>query len=379
MASRSHAAAAESLYRLESGRDEDTAWLYLQGDWTVTDGQPASATIGKAIGNVERLVVDGRAIEQSHPHVAAFVYALIRELNGRDVTVSTQSMPDSVAALLELSQLPPDTVDGQASWSPLDWLRYLGGALVGGLASTAALIGQSVARVPALLLGRSQTRWADFIAMIRETGVASLPVVTIVNLLIGAVLGFIGAVQLSAFGADMYLADLVGLASAREMAVIMTAFILAGRVGATFAAHIATMESNEEIDALRMIGVSPFEFLVLPRLVALTLMMPLLYLYGTALAIVGGMLVASVSLGTTFAGFIDRLEDAVALRHFIIGLFKAVAFGILIALTSCHIGMTAGRNAAEVGRAATRTVVICIVGIIAIDAIFAMVTDALNI
>nr|WP_247739838.1 ABC transporter permease [Endozoicomonas sp. G2_2] len=216
-------------------------------------------------------------------------------------------------------------------------------------------------------------------ALLRETGASSLPVVTVVNLLIGAVLGFVGAVQLAAFGAGLYLADLVGIAVAREMAAIMTAFIMAGRIGATFAAHLATMEANEEIDALRMIGVSPFEFLVLPRLTALTLMMPLLFLYAAALGIGGGMIVADLVLDTSPASFLGRLQDAVAARHFVIGFVKAVCFGILIALASCYLGMRAGRNAAEVGRAATRTVVVSIIGIIVIDAIFALCTNALGV
>ena len=163
---------------------------------------------------------------------------------------------------------------------------------------------------------------------------------------------------MATFGAGLYLADLVGIAVAREMAAIMTAFIMAGRIGATFAAHLATMEANEEIDALRMIGVSPFEFLVLPRLTALTLMMPLLFLYAAALGIGGGMIVADVVLNTSPASFLGRLQDAVAMRHFVIGFIKAVCFGVLIALASCYLGMRAGRNAAEVGRAATRTVVV---------------------
>ena len=182
--------------------------------------------------------------------------------------------------------------------------------------------------------------------------------------------------KLSAFAISGFF---VGIAGAREMAAIMTAFIMAGRVGATFAAHLATMEANEEIDALRMIGVAPFEYLVLPRLAALTLMMPLLFLYAAALGIVGGMIVGDLVLNTSPMSFLGRLEDAVAARHFVIGFVKAVCFGVLIALASCHMGMRAGRNAAEVGRAATRTVVVSIIGIIVIDAIFALCTNALGV
>ncbi|AWN14572.1 ABC transporter permease [Salinisphaera sp. LB1] len=367
-----------ALYSLDSGSGESV--LRLAGDWGEAARLPAAAEVQRDIGHPDRVVIDGSRLASGHPRVAAFVHALKQALVEADVAVTARALPRDVEALMALaSEPPPKTPGGHGRPHPLARLgaRFQRRLEIG--RDTAALVGQALARTPALATGRAQTRWRDFIELVQETGAASLPVVTVVNLLIGAVLGFIGAVQLATFGAGMYLADLVGIASAREMAAIMTAFIMAGRIGATFAAHLATMESNEEVDALRMIGVSPFEFLALPRLAALTLMMPLLYLYGTALSIVGGMVVAHIVLGTPPMAFIERLQDAVAARQFVIGLIKSVAFGVLIALTSCYIGLHAGRNAAEVGRAATRTVVVCIIGVISIDAVAALCTNALGI
>lgn len=377
------AASHSSLYRIDT--QPEGAALVLAGDWGRAARLPTSRRLVEellAAGRdtpERRVVVDGSELDNAHPRVAALVHAVSQQLQARSITVDHRGLPESVAALVALARPPErETIEQRrAHW--LNRLGERGRNRVASVERTAELIGNTFAATPRLAVGKAQARWVDFMALIRETGASSLPVVTVVNLLIGAVLGFVGAVQLATFGAGLYLADLVGIAVAREMAAIMTAFIMAGRIGATFAAHLATMEANEEIDALRMIGVSPFEFLVLPRLTALTLMMPLLFLYAAALGIGGGMIVADVVLNTSPASFLGRLQDAVPMRHFAIGFVKAVCFGVLIALASCYLGMSAGRNAAEVGRAATRTVVVSIIGIIVIDAIFALCTNALGI
>lgn len=371
-----------ALYQLDVG-GAGARVVSLQGDWggaphlPTADGVLRELSSGDASGT--RVVIDGGRLEAAHPRVAAFVHALTATLRARHVDVEHRNLPESVHALIELAAHAPAPVTRPRRQPWLARLGSHGRGAVAGVARIAALVGQAAAVTPRAAVGRAQARWVDFVALLRETGAASLPVVTVVNLLVGAVLGFVGAVQLAQFGAGLYLADLVGIAVAREMAAIMTAVIMAGRIGASFAAHLATMEANEEIDALRMIGVSPFDYLVLPRLVALTIMMPLLFVYAAALGIIGGMIVGDVVLDTSPMSFLGRLEDAVAMRHFVIGFVKAVCFGILVALASCYLGMRAGRNAAEVGRAATRTVVVSITGIIVIDAIFALCTNALGV
>ena len=373
------AADDSALYRIE--READTSVLRLSGDWGRAHRLPTSEALATALtrDGAACVVIDGGELTSAHPRVAAVVHALQQRLARRDVDTRTRHLPESIHSLMTLARPAPAT--GSTRRGPRWITRFgaLGRGQFDAVLLVARLVGNAAAATPRLALGRAQARWPDFVALVRETGAASLPVVTVVNLLIGAVLGFVGAVQLNAFGAGLYLADLVGIAVAREMAAIMTAFIMAGRVGATFAAHLATMEANEEIDALRMIGVAPFEYLVLPRLAALTLMMPLLFLYAATLGIIGGMAVGDLVLNTSPMSFLGRLEDAVAARHFVIGFVKAVCFGVLIALASCHMGMRAGRNAAEVGRAATRTVVVSIIGIIVIDAIFALCTNALGV
>jgi phospholipid/cholesterol/gamma-HCH transport system permease protein len=240
-------------------------------------------------------------------------------------------------------------------------------------------IGESALRGVAALAGRARTRAIDVLQLMREAGAGALLIVAICNGLIGAIIAFIGAVQFRRFGAGIYVADLVGIAVVRELAAVMTAIVMAGRTGGAYAAHIATMQGNEEIDALKTFGIPPFDFLVLPRVIALVTMMPLLYLYGCAVGLLGGYVVGVATLDVTSSAFLVELEDSVAGRQFAIGLIKSVTFGALVALAGCHIGLRAGRSAAEVGRAATSAVVAGIIGVIALDAVFAVCTNALGI
>jgi phospholipid/cholesterol/gamma-HCH transport system permease protein len=248
-----------------------------------------------------------------------------------------------------------------------------------GATQASALIGETALRGIAAVSGGARTRAVDALQLMREAGAGAVGIVAIVNGLVGAILAFVGAVQFRRFGAGVYVADLVGIATVREMAAVMTAIVMAGRTGGAYAAHIATMQGNEEIDALRAFGIPVFDFLVLPRIIALVTMMPLLYLYGCALGLLGGYLVGIATLDLTSSAFLVELREAVAGRQFAIGLIKSATFGALVALASCSIGLRAGRSAADVGRAATTAVVAGIIGVIALDAVFAACTNALGI
>jgi len=226
---------------------------------------------------------------------------------------------------------------------------------------------------------RAHTRSIDVVQLAREAGAAALGIVALVNGLIGAILAFIGALQFHRFGADIYVANLVGIAVVREMAAVGTAIVMAGRTGGAYAAHLATMQGNEEIDALNVLGIRVFDFLVLPRIAALVTMMPLLYLYGCAVGLFGGFVASIATLDFSAALYLEQLRGAVEMKQFGIGFAKSVVFGGLIALAGCHIGLNAGRSAADVGRAATSAVVAGIVGVIAVDAVFAVCANALGI
>jgi phospholipid/cholesterol/gamma-HCH transport system permease protein len=224
-----------------------------------------------------------------------------------------------------------------------------------------------------------QFRKADLLRVLNEASAQALPIVMVVNALVGAILAFVGAVQLVKFGAGIYVADLVSIAVTREMAAVITAVVISGRTAASFAAELATMQANEEIDALRVLGLDPISYLVLPRVLALLLMMPLLYVYGCVASLLGGMAVGTTMLDINPQAYFDRALLASPLSYVALGISKTVVFGVLIAIGGCFAGMSASRDAAGVGRATTKAVVTGIVGVIALDAIFAVCANALDI
>jgi phospholipid/cholesterol/gamma-HCH transport system permease protein len=213
----------------------------------------------------------------------------------------------------------------------------------------------------------------------QQCGPQALGIVALINFLVGLILAFVGAVQLTQFGAALYVADLVAVAAVREMACIMTGIVICGRTGAAFAAQLGTMKVNQEIDAFATFGISPLEFLVLPRVLALVLMMPLLCLFADLICISGGFLVSSLMLHITPAYYLNRTVAAVTLTSFLLGVFKGAFFGVLVALTGCLRGMQCGTNAAAVGEATTKAVVTGITAIIAFDGLFAVICSALHI
>jgi phospholipid/cholesterol/gamma-HCH transport system permease protein len=242
-----------------------------------------------------------------------------------------------------------------------------------------AFLGQVLISASLAARGRWQFRLKDLGSVMADCSARAVPIVTVVNLLVGAILAFVGAVQLVKFGAGIYVADLVGIAVAREMAAIITAVVMAGRTGAAFAAELATMQANEEVDALEVLGINAVDFLVLPRVIALLLMMPLLYVYGCVTGLIGGMLVAGGMLGISPAAYIDRTLLALDWSHLGLGISKSLVFGGMIGMVGSYFGLYAQRNAAGVGVATTSAVVTSIVGIIVLDAVFAICANALGV
>jgi phospholipid/cholesterol/gamma-HCH transport system permease protein len=230
-----------------------------------------------------------------------------------------------------------------------------------------------------LLRGQASFRWSDVLALMQASGSQALPIVSLISGLIGLILAFMGAIQLRQFGAQIYVADLVGIGMTREMGAVMTGIIMAGRTGAAFAAQLGTMQVNEEIDAYSTLGISPMEFLVLPRMLALVLMMPLLCVYADLLGMLGGVVVATGLLDISLVEYVNETRAAVSLTDIGLGVVKSGLFGVLIALAGCLRGMQCGRSASAVGDAATSAVVTGIVLIIATDGLLAVITEVLGI
>ncbi len=290
-------------------------------------------------------------------------------------------LPPNLRGLMELALAVPEESEAHNVEPKLNVVAKLGQLTLkagSSLRSIAEFTGDSILAFGRLLRGRARFRSRDFWLIVQECGVQALPIVSLISVLIGMILAFVGNVQLANFGASLYVANLVGIAMTREMGVVMTAIIMSGRTGAAFAAHIGSMKANEEIDALRTFGFDPFDFLVLPRLLALLLMLPLLTLFADAVGILGGMVVGA-SAGITPALYWNATLASVSLTAISLGLMKSFFFGAIIAGCGCFQGMKAGKSSAAVGEATTRAVVASITAIIVVDSAFAAIFTILHI
>ena len=239
-------------------------------------------------------------------------------------------------------------------------------------------VGENVLSVVRLVRSPRKFRWADCLEEMQYCGAMALPIVSLISFLVGVTLAYTGAIVLRQYGGDIYIADLIGLSMVREMGAVMTAVVVAGRTGAAFAATLGNMKANEEIDALEVLGIPTVQFLVLPRLLALAVMMPLLALYANALGILGGMVVARGLLSIPPTAYWVEMLTIVDLSDVSTGVIKAVAFGLIIGLAGCLRGLQAERSAMGVGRAATSAVVTALLILVVADAIFAVVFNILG-
>jgi phospholipid/cholesterol/gamma-HCH transport system permease protein len=241
-----------------------------------------------------------------------------------------------------------------------------------------AFFGEGALALRRFLLGRARYRHSELWLLIQESGADALPIVSLVSFLVGMILGYIGGQQLAQFGAEIYVADLVGLATVIQMGALITAIVMAGRTGAAFAAQLGSMQVNEEIDALRTLGISPMEFLVLPRMLALILMTPLLAIYANVLGILGGAFVGVTVGGLTLTAYLTETQAAIGWNHIVQGLISATVYGAIVAASGCLRGLQCGRSAAAVGQATTSAVVTAIVFIVIAAAVLTIIFDAIG-
>ncbi|HEU0220059.1 MAG TPA: MlaE family lipid ABC transporter permease subunit [Gallionella sp.] len=326
-------------------------------------------------------VIDGSAISALDTSGAWLLHRLIRKLEQRGCSVEIKGLRPEFSTLLKLvasrstaaeSQLPPAppllVLIGQQTWRHL---LELSGML--------SFIGESAIILLRSLIQPRRIRWRPVLHNLQTAGFEALPITGLLSFLMGVVIAYQGASQLERFGANVFIADLVGLTMLRELSPLLTAIIVAGRSGSAYAAQIGTMKITEEIDALRTIGVRPLELLVLPKMLALIIALPLLTVYTDATGVLGGMIMARAKLGVSFDVFFDRLGDAVSLSSFLTGICKAPVFAAIIALVGCHQGFQVTDSADSVGRQTTVSVVQSIFLVILADALFSIAFNWLKI
>jgi phospholipid/cholesterol/gamma-HCH transport system permease protein len=349
----------------------------VAGDWRLTAATP-SWNAPPAPPAPVLLRMDG--VEAWDSSLLLFFSDVEAWCRANSVACDLSALPEKIRTLL--AQLDA----ARAAAAPRDrsehFLASVGLAareVVGNFGDILHFVGECMLGLANLVRRPAKFRWSDCLDQMQQCGAMAVPIVSLISILVGLTLAYQAAVELRQFGADIYVADLVGLSVVREMGPMMAAVILAGRTGAAFAATLGNMKANEEIDALQTLGISPVRFLVLPRIVALGLMMPLLALYADGVGALGGMIAASGILHIPPSAYWIEMQTSLEVHDIETGLIKALTFGILIGLSGCMCGLRADRSAAGVGRAATSAVVTAILLIIVADALFAVVFNLLGV
>jgi len=363
-------------------RPPDGAVLEFAGPWSSQRGLPeaAGALAQLRSGGVRQLAFDTGKVTAWDSGFVTYVLRVLGETGDWGIAVDRTGLPEGVRRLIAMAEAVPERHTGRSDTRP-SWLARIGiGAITtaAGLKVGLGFVGESVLALGVLVRGGARFRVSDLLLIMQECGPRALGIVSLISFLIGLILAFVGAVQLQQFGASIYVANLVAVAMTREIGCIMTAIVMAGRTGAAFAAQLGTMNTNQEIDALSTMGISPMQFLVLPRMLALIAMMPLLTVYADLVGILGGAVVGIGMLHLGPTEYFEQTRAAVDVSDFVIGIAKGSVFGIVVALAGCLRGMQSGRSAAAVGLAATSAVVTSIVCLIVLDGIFAVILHVLG-
>src|SRR5215510_13783910 len=341
---------ARGALRCERQAD-DTLLVHLVGHWTIRAGAPVVTEVYQQLDAsppVRRLAFEARELTAWDSRLLTLLREVLEASAQRQLVVEQQGLPEGVRRLLALAAAVPEREGARRGAARLSWLASIGTTVLAGWEGAWAMlgfIGEAVLAGLRLVTGQARFRWIDLGLFVQESGVQALGIVTLISFLIGLILAFMGAVQLRQFGAQIFVADLVGLGMTREMGCVMTGIIMAGRTGAAFAAQLGTMQVNEEIDALQTMGLPAMEFLVLPRMLALMLMMPLLCAYANLMGMLAGLLIGTGLLNLSMIEYINETRRTVHLFDFGLGLGKSVIFGALVALAGCLRGMQCGRSA----------------------------------
>lgn len=357
--------------------------IALAGDWIAQVQRPTADKILHKLGksSFSEIGFDTTELGQWDSLLLTFLTAVENGGKASSVRIDRQGLPAGIRGMLELADAVTEQEGVRRTAVKSGFLEktgLLGIAFWQGSINMLAFIGEAAMAFGKFIIGKANYRRVDLIRLVQECGVDALPIVCLISFLVGMILAFVGSVQLSKYGAQSFIADMVGLGMAREMGALMTAIIMAGRTGAAFAAQLGSMQVNEEIDALKTMGFSEIEFLVVPRMVALILMMPLLCVYSDLMGVAGGGVVSYTLFDISFLEYSQHLLSRIRFQDFAVGVGKSVVFGVLVAIAGCMRGIECGRSSQEVGMAATSAVVTGIVMIVSADAILTLLVITLH-
>jgi len=372
---------AELTFDVVTDASERVSRARCSGTWTVQGIAALEKAIDKKPWPKEgEVVIDAAKIAALDTSGAWLLYRTARDLREQGVAVTISGLRPEIEALVSLigkgagksllaKPEPHGMLEaiGRKTWkdalSVLDFVAFAGESF--------AILLRSIAQP-------RRIRWRAVLHNVQTAGFDALPITGLLSFLMGIVIAYQGADQLQRFGANIFVADLVGIAMLRELSPLLTAIIVAGRSGSAYTAQIGTMKVTEEIDALRTVGIVPQELLVLPKLLALTIVLPLLTVYTDVAGVLGGMIMARTQLGIGFEVFLDRLDEAIVMSTYLTGLCKAPVFAMIIALVGCYRGFETAGSADSVGRQTTISVVQSIFLVIVTDALFSVVFNILD-
>ncbi len=374
----------ERRFSIEKDRD-GVLLINFRGNWTIRAASMEVEGILEALEGcmpAAEAVIDASGLKAWDSYFISILVAVQDFLEDHEARVSFSGLSEGADHMIRLAQRPGLSEAAILAGEEGPFLERMGQrfqSVLGNIRDFHEFLGEVVLGIIALFTGKNRIRYRDFFVYIQNAGARALPIVSMVSFLVGLILAFVATVQLKLFGAQIYVADLVGIAMARDMGAMMCGIIMAGRTGATYAAELGTMQVNEEIDAFLTLGINPVNFLVVPRILALALMMPLLCIYADLLGIAGGALVGAGFSDITLRQYINETQAAVPMTHFFIGIVKCFIYGLIVALVGCRKGLSSGRSAAAVGRVTTSAVVTSIVWIILVCAVITVICYALDI
>lgn len=357
----------------------DTLYVELGGRWKITQDRPSwIKVVGK--NTVARVAITLLDVENWDSSLLLFLFEAQKWCEASKTKLDASSLPPKLRDLLrQIVAAQGKEVPIDRSENPISLIGLAVFDVWGKTKQISHFVGECTLSTLRLLKNPVRFRWHDCIAEMQQCGAMALPIVGLIGMLVGLTLAYTAAVLLREFGADIYVANFVGLVMVREMGPMMTGIILAGRTGAAFAATLGNMKAGEEIDAFETLGIRSVDFLVMPRLVAVTIMTPLLTLYANMLGIVGGLLVAAGVLSIPPSGYWVQMQSSIDLSDLCTGVIKAVTFGGIIGLSGCLRGLQSERSAIGVGRATTSAVVTAILLLIVADAIYAVLFNMLGV
>jgi phospholipid/cholesterol/gamma-HCH transport system permease protein len=357
--------------------DPERAEFVLSGDFKLSAGLcSASEYMGSVGADVKFVTIRDGGIVSWDSSLLVFLTEVLAQCQERKIECDISELPVGAQRMVKLATAVPERSGAARQADRRGFVERLGDRAIDvykSVINAIEFIGGATISVGRMLRGRAQYRSTDLWLIVEQCGPGALGIITTICVLVGAILAFVGAIQLQMFGAEVYVANLVGIGMVMEMGALMTGIILAGRTGAAFAAQIGTMQVNEEVDALETLGISPMDYLVLPRMLALIFMTPLLVVFADILGIIGGGIVCVFMLGISPGVYFSQTIEMMTLWQCVQGLIKGSTFGMIIAVSGCMRGMQCGRSASAVGDAATSAVVTSIVAMVVADAVLTLI------